>query len=100
VIIVSDGHENDPSGALHELVRVFRERLDPQGTVSIVHLNPVFNAESFEPKRLSPLIPTIGVRDAEDLFTALSFADFASGEGSLEALEAHLRSLGKTGGTQ
>jgi hypothetical protein len=93
VLIISDGHENNPTGALHEVVKTFQERLDPQRSVMITHLNPVYHAGSFEPKRLSSLIPTVGLRDAELMFTALGFSDFATGEASLSDLEGYLASL-------
>jgi hypothetical protein len=90
IAIVSDGWENDPPGAVAELLRVYYGKLDPQRQISIVHCNPVFNANDYELKQLSPLIPTIGIREAEDLPTILAFTRFVDGRGSLGELEAYL----------
>ncbi|MEO0842396.1 MAG: hypothetical protein AAF063_26320, partial [Cyanobacteria bacterium J06643_5] len=70
--------------------RIFRNRLDPNNRTSIVHCNPVFNAEDFSVHSLCPDIPTVGLRDAEDLPTMLSFAQFANGSASLSELEEYL----------
>ncbi len=90
VIIISDGWDNDPPAATAELLRVYRGKLDPQSKVSIIHLNPVFNADNYNLKRLSPLIPTVGIREAEDLPIVLEFAKFAEGKGTLAELEEYL----------
>ena len=59
------------------------------GAPFILHINPGFDDKSFGPKPLSPSIPTIGVRDAEDLPTALAFAElaFANGRVTLADLD-------------
>ena len=90
VVIVSDGWDNDPPGATKELLRVYRNKLDPQGKIPIIHLNPVFNADNYQLKNLSPLIPTVGIREAEDLPILLEFARFAGGNGTLSELEDYL----------
>ena len=90
IIIISDGWENDPPAATAELLRVYRNKLDPQGKISIVHCNPVFNADDFNLKRISSLIPTVGLREAEDLSLVLKFASFAEGRATLNELEAYL----------
>ena len=69
---------------------MFRSRLDPDHRTSIVHVNPVFDAESFAPKGIGPHVPTVGLRDAEDLLTVLGFARFAEGSEPLSALESYL----------
>ena len=89
-VIVSDGFENDPPGAVSEVVRVFRRKLDPDEATSIVHLNPVFDAEDYQPHALSEFFPTLGLRDAEDIPTMLGFARFASGAAQLSELEEYL----------
>jgi hypothetical protein len=89
IVIVSDGYENDPPGAVHEVLRVLRQRLDPDRRISIIHCNPVFSAQSLTPKSLSPLIPTLGLREAEDLPTALAVARVGAG-GTIGELEAYL----------
>ncbi len=91
VVIVSDGFENDPPGATDEVARVFRAQLDPAGETSIVHINPVFDTEHFAPRTLGSNIPTVGLRDAEDLLMMLNFARFAEGNASLDELEAYLQ---------
>ncbi len=91
VIIVSDGWENDPPAATAELLRVYRRKIDPDSKVSIIHCNPVFNADDFTLKRISPLIPTVGLREAEDLELILKFARFAEGTATLAELEAYLK---------
>lgn len=90
VVLISDGYENDPPFGVREVTRVFRERLDPESRVSFVHLNPVFDSERFMPRSLGPEVPTVGLREAEDLPTVLSFARFAQGDAPLSELEAYL----------
>jgi len=90
VVIVSDGFDNDPIGGAGEVCRVFKARLDPGGRTTIVHINPVFDAPEFGPRRLGAAVPTLGLRDAEDLPTALAFARFAAGDLSLTELEDYL----------
>ncbi|MBA3546628.1 MAG: hypothetical protein H0T76_09110 [Nannocystis sp.] len=91
LIIVSDGFDNDPPRGGGEVCRVFRERLDPQRRTTIVHVNPVFDAPHLGPRPLDPSVPTIGLRDAEDLPTVLAFARFADGGLSLTDLEDYLQ---------
>jgi hypothetical protein len=90
ILIISDGWENDPPGAVAELLRVYYEKLDKQRRIEILHCNPVFNANDYELKQLSPLIPTIGIREAEDLPTVLAFMRFADGKSNLGELETYL----------
>jgi hypothetical protein len=56
----------------------------------IVHLNPVYDADDFDVRRLAPGVPTAGVRDAEDLPTLVELARFAEGRVGLPKLRAHL----------
>lgn len=103
IAIISDGWENDPPCGAAEILRVYRTKLDPQRRVSIIHCNPVFNSDDFTLKTISPLIPTVGLRDAEDLPTVLGFARFAEGTASLAELEEYLaikaqQLLGQTNG--
>lgn len=90
VIIISDGCENDPPKGAAEILRIYRTKLDPQCRTTIVHCNPVFNAEDFTLRPLSDIIPTVGLRDAEDLPTMLNFAQFAQGKATLSQLENYL----------
>jgi len=90
VVIVSDGYENAPSGATAAVVKALRERVPGGRDVSIVHLNPVFDAEDYAPRALGPGIPTAGIRNAEDLLTMLGFARFAEGATPIRELETYL----------
>lgn len=90
LVIVSDGYENDPPCGASELLRVYRIRIDTAHKTTIVHCNPVFAADEFAPRTLSLHVPTVGLRDAEDLPTALGFARFADGTLPLTALEDYL----------
>ncbi len=92
IVIVSDGCENDPPKGAAEVLRVYRTKLDTKLRTSIVHCNPVFDADDFSLRGLTPLIPTVGLRDAEDLPTMLGFARFAEGSAPLSELEAYLAS--------
>ena len=90
VVIVSDGWDNSPPEGARHVLDLYRTRLDPDHRRSIVHINPVFNAGDYILRRLSPLVPTVGLRDAEDLPTVLSFARFADGAAPLEELSGFL----------
>jgi hypothetical protein len=90
VVVLSDGYDNDPPGGAGEVLRVYRERLDPQANTVVVHANPVFDADDFSPRALTPSVPTIGVRDASDLPTMLAFARFAAADVALDGLHAFL----------
>jgi hypothetical protein len=89
VVIVSDGFENDPPNAAAELVRQYR-RMPGGDRTSIIHLNPVFDADRYAPRPLGAPVPTVGLRDAEDLLTMLGFARFAEGRAPLTELEEYL----------
>jgi hypothetical protein len=71
-------------------LRVYYGKLDKQRRTEIVHCNPVFNSNDYELKQLSSLIPIIGIREAEDLPTVLSFMQFADGRSNLGELETYL----------
>jgi len=90
LVIVSDGFDNAPPGLAGEVLRVWRTRLDPQRRTSVVHLNPVYDAEGFDVRRLTPSVPTAGVRDAEDLPALVQLARFAEGRTGPAELRSHL----------
>lgn len=90
LVIVTDGWDNAPPGLAGEVLRVWRSRLDPAQRCSIVHLNPVYDAADFDVRRLSPSVPTAGIRDAEDLPALVELAQFATGRTGLSELRAHL----------
>lgn len=90
IVIVSDGYENAPTGATSQVITALRT-LVPDGTLpSIVHLNPVFDSETFAPKTLGTNLPTVGIRNAEDILTMIGFARFAAGATPLHELEDYL----------
>ncbi|MFE9772468.1 hypothetical protein ACFYOV_12475 [Streptomyces sp. NPDC005931] len=90
LVIVSDGWDNAPPGLAAEVLRVWRARLDPGRRTSIVHLNPVYDAADFDVRRLSPSVPTAGIRDAEDLPALVELAQFAKGRTGPTELTAYL----------
>ncbi|MCM2391061.1 hypothetical protein [Streptomyces albipurpureus] len=90
LVIVSDGFDNAPPGLAGEVLRVWRTRLDPERRTSIVHLNPVYDAEGFDVRRLAPSVPTAGIRDAEDLAALVEIAQFTEGRTGLPELLAYL----------
>ncbi|MFJ8039467.1 hypothetical protein ACIRBX_03000 [Kitasatospora sp. NPDC096147] len=90
LVILSDGWDNAPPGMAAEVLRVWHTRLDPDHRTGIVHLNPVFDAETFDVRRLAPTVPTAGLRDAADLPTLAEFARFAEGRTGIGELTAHL----------
>ena len=87
LVVVSDGFENDPPGVAGGLLEA-AQRLFPRAF--FLHVNPVYDVESYAPKSLSPRVPTMGIRDACDLPTLVAFAKLALGKSTLEELEAHL----------
>ncbi|MFF8843814.1 hypothetical protein ACF08N_14010 [Streptomyces sp. NPDC015127] len=91
LVIVSDGWDNAPPGLAGEVLRVWRTRLDPERRTSAVHVNPVYDADGFDVRRLAPSVPTAGIRDAEDLPALVEIAQFAEGRTGLAELLAHLR---------
>ncbi|GGL35042.1 hypothetical protein GCM10011588_57220 [Nocardia jinanensis] len=90
LVIVSDGWDNAPPGLAAEVLRVWRTCLDTDSRVDIVHLNPVYDAGDFEVRRLSATVPTVGIRDAEDLPALVELAHFAAGHTGLSELTAYL----------
>ncbi|MFJ5776871.1 hypothetical protein [Streptomyces sp. NPDC093094] len=92
LVIVSDGWDNAPPGLAAEVLRVWRTRLDPGRRTGVVHLNPVYDAAGFDVRRLSPAVPTAGVRDAEDLPALVELAQFAEGRTGLSELTAYMDS--------
>ncbi|KAA2257540.1 hypothetical protein F0L68_24900 [Solihabitans fulvus] len=93
LVIVSDGWDNAPPGQAAEVLRIWRERLDPERRTDIVHLNPVYDSEEFDVRRLEPGVATVGVRDAEDIPALVELARFGSGSATFAELRAHLAGL-------
>lgn len=96
LVIVSDGCDNAPPGLAGDVLRIWQTRLDPGHRlapgqrVMIVQLNPVYDADDFDVRRLAPAVPTAGIRDAEDLPALVELARFAEGRVGLDRLRAHL----------
>ncbi|MGW2019154.1 hypothetical protein [Streptomyces sp. NPDC001927] len=90
LVIVSDGWDNAPPGLAGEVLRVWRTRLDPERRTSAIHVNPVYDADGFDVRRLAPSVPTAGIRDAEDLAALVEVAQFAEGRTGLAELLAYL----------
>lgn len=91
IVVVSDGFENDPPDVAGDLLIAARRRgLCP----FVLHVNPVYDDTSIAPKplcaRAAEIIPTMGIREAEDIPTAIAFSSFADGSSSLADLERAL----------
>lgn len=87
VVIVSDGFDNAPQG-LAGHVCAAHARFAP-GTF-VLHLNPVYEHEAFAPRTLCAAVPTLGIREVDDLPTLLAFARFAHGDATMHELETTL----------
>ncbi|WP_334663547.1 hypothetical protein [Streptomyces cyaneofuscatus] len=90
LVIVSDGWDNAPAGLAGEVLRVWRARLDPGRRTAVVHVNPVYDADGFDVRRLAVGVPTAGIRDAEDLPALVEIARFAEGRTGAAELHAYL----------
>ncbi|MFG3404472.1 hypothetical protein [Streptomyces sp. NPDC048142] len=90
LVIVSDGWDNAPAGLAGEVLRVWRSRLDPERRTAVVHVNPVYDAEGFDVRRLAAGVATAGIRDAEDLPALVEIARFAEGRMGPAELYAYL----------
>ncbi|MEW1724371.1 hypothetical protein [Streptomyces sp. NPDC093109] len=90
LVIVSDGWDNAPPGLAGEVLRVWRTRLDREHRTAVTHLNPVYDADAFDVRRLTPGVPTAGIRDAEDLPALVEIARFAEGRSDPAELRAYL----------
>ncbi|MDR0784032.1 MAG: hypothetical protein LBE83_09800 [Propionibacteriaceae bacterium] len=95
LLIVSDGWDNDPPGGASEVLRVWRQRLDPQQNTKIVHLNPVYDPDTYLVRPLAPHlsgVPSVGIRDGQDAVTLVEIARFVTGEASFDDLVVYLDS--------
>ncbi|SED83882.1 hypothetical protein SAMN05216483_4665 [Streptomyces sp. 2131.1] len=90
LVIVSDGWDNAPPGLAGEVLRVWRTRLDRDRRTAVVHVNPVYDADGFDVRRLSAGVPTAGIRDAEDLPALVEIARFSEGRTGPAELYAYL----------
>ncbi|GAA0208565.1 hypothetical protein GCM10010492_02720 [Saccharothrix mutabilis subsp. mutabilis] len=89
LLIISDGWDNAPPGLAGEVLRVWRRNVDPANRVSAIHLNPVYDAGDYDVKRLTRDVPSVGIRNAEDLPTLVEFARFTEGRTGYAGLSAH-----------
>ncbi|MEU9534017.1 hypothetical protein AB0D00_17095 [Streptomyces sp. NPDC048213] len=90
LVIVSDGWDNAPPGLAGEVLRVWRTRLDRDRRTAVVHVNPVYDADGFDVRRLSASVPTAGIRDAEDMPALVEIARFSEGRTGPAELYAYL----------
>ncbi|MEU0097486.1 hypothetical protein [Streptomyces sp. NPDC006267] len=90
LLVVSDGWDNAPAGLAAEVLRVWRRRVDPARRTAVVHVNPVYDAEGFDVRRLAAGVATAGIRDAEDLPALVEIARFAEGRTGPAELYAYL----------
>jgi hypothetical protein len=90
LVIVSDGWDNAPPGQAAEVLRVWSTRLDPDRRTNVVHLNPVYDSDTFDVRRLGRGVATVGVRDAEDVAALIELARFATGHAGFDELRHHL----------
>jgi len=88
VVIVTEGNENYPPGGVDAVVCLYREAMG--GRAEIVHINPVLDAHDFDVRALSPLIPVLGMRAAEDLPSLWPFARYCQGSLDLPGLRRHI----------
>ncbi len=93
VFIISDGYENVGPGAADEVVRIARARLG--STAPVIHLNPVFDPQTYSPRPLGLHIVTVGVRTADDLPLALRLARFVEGVDDRADFEGWLVARGR-----
>nr|WP_233168783.1 hypothetical protein [Streptomyces tsukubensis] len=90
LVIVSDGWDNAPPGLAGEVLRLWRTALDPGRATAVVHVNPVYDAAGYDVRRLAPSVPTVGIRDAEDLPALVEVGQFTEGRTGPAELRAYL----------
>lgn len=93
LIIISDGYENDPTGACSQIISIYNKKFAKDNKIKIFHFNPVFEAKNFEVKKLSEEIITMGIREIEDLPFLIKFASFLSQTNSFKELNNYFDSL-------
>ncbi len=90
VLIVSDGRENSMRGGADLAVQVAHKQSGSGRKVQVIHLNPTFNDQDFEPQHLGPHITTVGMRDPAFLDFAMEVAAFQEGLLSLKGIHHYL----------
>ena len=75
IVIVGDGYENAPfEGALHQLLYVYKKKVDKQNNLLALHFNPIYGAETKDARPITDLAPTVGVREVKGLNEAMFLA--------------------------
>ncbi|TQV88009.1 hypothetical protein [Aliikangiella coralliicola] len=90
VLIISDGFENDPVGLTSHIYQSWLKIQKGKANTSIVHLNPVYDANSFNVKGLGGGITSVGIRNAEDIAITLEYCRFADGRATIDFLENYV----------
>ena len=90
IIIISDGYENDPMDCFEQIIKIYNKKFAKTNKINILHLNPVFEANNFDVKKLSDEIITLGIRDIEDFPLLWNFENFISGNLNLKDLHKYL----------
>lgn len=77
IVIVGDGYENAPyEGYAHGILFDYKQNLDKDDKLMVLHFNPVFASEAMDVRSISNLAPQIGVREVkamnESLFLAIA----------------------------
>lgn len=92
IVLVGDGYENSPyEGALHNLLYTYKQRLDKENKLLVLHLNPVFASESRDVRAISTLAPQIGVKGIEGINESMFLA--IAKDKPLDAIEGYARHL-------
>lgn len=75
IIIVGDGYENAPfEGATHALLYAYKNKLDKENKLMVLHFNPVFAAETMDVRPISEIASYIGLRDVEAISQSMFLA--------------------------
>jgi len=75
IILIGDGYENAPfEGALHQLLYIYKKKLDKKNKLMVLHFNPVFAAEAGDVRSITDLAPQIGIREIEGMNEAMFLA--------------------------
>lgn len=90
LLIVSDGFENDPTGLTSHVYQSWLKIKGKSTDTSVIHLNPVYDANSFNVKTLGGGLTSVGIRNAEDIAITLEYCRFANGRATIDFLEAYV----------
>jgi hypothetical protein len=75
LIIVGDGYENAPfEGATHALLYAYKNKIDKDNQLMVLHFNPVFAAETMDVRPITELASYVGVRDVEAIGQSMFLA--------------------------